>query len=170
MNEKLFWAINRYSGSSPFLDKFMILISNKIRYVFLFVLFYLWVRDSSLRKISKQAILSILWSFLLNGILKKCFYKPRTFKKHKVGILTPSKKDSSFPSKHTLLSFAMSTTIFLHVRVLGSILLGLSALTGFSRIWVGHHDPSDITKSAFIGSLSSALLDKICLFSNKTKP
>ncbi|MBM7587860.1 undecaprenyl-diphosphatase [Bacillus pakistanensis] len=169
MNEKLFWAINRYSGSSPFLDKLMILISNRIRYVFLFVLIYLWVRDSSLRKLSKKAVLSIIGSFILNGILKRCFYKTRTYEKRKVGILIPSKKDSSFPSKHTLLTFAMSTSIFLYARVLGTILLGLSALTGFSRIWVGHHDPSDITKSAFIGSMFSVLFDKICLFSNKIK-
>ncbi|ADE68636.1 hypothetical protein BMQ_1604 [Priestia megaterium QM B1551] len=74
----------------------------------------------------------------------KCFYfKPRPFMERRVGILIPSKMDSSFLSKHTLLAFAVSTSIFLHKRILGSVMLGLSLLTGFSRIWLGHHYPSD---------------------------
>ncbi|WML55828.1 phosphatase PAP2 family protein [Neobacillus sp. PS3-12] len=59
-----------------------------------------------------------------------------------------------------MLAFAVSTSIFLYDRVLGSIMWGISALTGFSRIWVGHHYPSDIIGSAFIASLTSIILDK----------
>jgi undecaprenyl-diphosphatase len=69
--------------------------------------------------------------------------------------------DSSFPSKHTLLVFAISTTIFLYDRIFGSIMWVLSLLTGFSRIWVGHHYPSDIIGSAFIATMTSILVDKI---------
>ena len=69
--------------------------------------------------------------------------------------------DSTFPSKHTLLVFAISTSIFLYDRVLGSIMWVLSVLTGFSRIWVGHHYPSDIIGSAFIATMTSTILDKI---------
>jgi undecaprenyl-diphosphatase len=80
--------------------------------------------------------------------------------KRRVGILIPSKMDSSFPSKHTLLVFAVSTTVFLYRRVLGSIMWGISLLTGLSRIWVGHHYPTDIIGSAILGSLSSLFVHK----------
>jgi undecaprenyl-diphosphatase len=81
--------------------------------------------------------------------------------KYRVGILTPSKMDSTFPGKHILLVFAISTSIFLYDRVLGSVMWILSVLTGFSRIWVGHHYPSDIIGSAFIATVTSTILDKI---------
>lgn len=89
--------------------------------------------------------------------------------KRRVGILIPSKRDSSFPSKHTLLVFAISTSIFLYERVLGSIMMVLSALTGFSRIWIGHHFLSDIIGSAFIGIMTSSILEKGTKFTLKTK-
>ena len=79
----------------------------------------------------------------------------------RVGILIPSKMDSSFLSKHTLLAFAVSTSIFLHKRILGSVMLGLTLLTGFSRIWLGHHYPSDIAGSAVLGSFTSAIIHKL---------
>ncbi|MEH7388496.1 phosphatase PAP2 family protein [Bacillus sp. JJ1521] len=37
----------------------------------------------------------------------------------------------------------------------------LSVLTGYSRIWVRHHYPSDIIRSAFISTMTSTILDKI---------
>jgi undecaprenyl-diphosphatase len=89
-----------------------------------------------------------------------------SFIKRRVGILIPSKMDSSFLSKHTLLTFAVSTSIFLHERVIGSVMWGLALLTGFSKIWVGHHYPSDIIRSAFIGSVTSITIDKTARFFN----
>ena len=60
-----------------------------------------------------------------------------------------------------LLVFAISTSIFLYDRILGSIMWILSVLTGLFRIWVGHHYPSDIIGSAFIASMTSIMLEKI---------
>lgn len=68
--------------------------------------------------------------------------------------------DSSFPSKHTLLVFAVSTSVLLYNRVLGSIMCGLAVMTGITRIWVGHHYPSDIIGSAILGSVTSMCVHK----------
>jgi undecaprenyl-diphosphatase len=103
--------------------------------------------------------MGITW--LIHTLIKLFYFKPRPYVKHRVGILIPSKMDSTFPSKHTLFVFAISTSIFFYNRVLGSILWVLSVLTGFSRIWVGHHYPSDVIGSAFIATMTSTLLEKI---------
>lgn len=74
-------------------------------------------------------------------------------------LLIPSKNNSSFPSKHTALAFALSTSVLLRERLFGSIMWFLAILTGFSRIWLGHHYPFDIIGSAFIGILISMAID-----------
>ncbi|WP_299088798.1 undecaprenyl-diphosphatase [uncultured Metabacillus sp.] len=160
MNNKVFNLINYYSGRCSPIDLLMILISNKIRYVFIFVLIFMWFRNDFYKKVTCNAVKSTGITMVIHTLIKLCYFKPRPFVKHRVGILIPSKMDSSFPSKHTLLAFAISTSIFLYDRVLGSIMWVLSVLTGFSRIWVGHHYPSDIIGSACIGTMASILLDK----------
>lgn len=156
MDYKMFGAINRLAGRYSLLDRLMILISNKVRYVFIFVLILMLFRNYS----HKKVLLSAVFTLFINSVIKLFYFKPRPFVKRRVGILIPSKADSSFPSKHTLLVFAVATSIFLQERILGAIMLGLSMLTGFSRIWVGHHYPSDIIGSAFIGSLTSIVINK----------
>ncbi|MBD1380658.1 undecaprenyl-diphosphatase [Metabacillus arenae] len=145
------------------IDLFMILISKKMRYVFLFVLLFMWI-NSSYKKAAKKAVISSLFSLIINRLIKSVYFKPRPFMKRRIGILIPSKTDSSFPSKHTLLVFSISTSVFLYERFIGSIMWGLSMLTGFSRIWLGHHYPIDIIGSAFIGSFVSILTDKTFRF------
>ena len=166
MDYKIFKVINRPAGRYSLLDMLMILISKKVRYLYIFILCLMWFRNNFGRKVVLNAVKSTVFSLFIN-ILIKCFYfKPRPFIKRRIGILIPSKTDSSFPSKHTLLAFAVSISIFLSKRIIGSIMIGLSMLTGVSRIWVGHHYPSDIIGSAFIGSLIGLAVHKAPRFFN----
>ncbi|MFE8700100.1 phosphatase PAP2 family protein [Cytobacillus sp. FJAT-54145] len=155
MDIKLFRAIFRLSGRSSLLDQLMILTSNKIRYVYIFVLLVMWIQNDGYKKIAIQTLRSTFIAFLVDLTFRFFLYRPRPFIKRRVGILIPSKVNSSFPSKHTLLVFAVSTSILLYQRTLGLLMTGLSLLTGLSRIWVGHHYPSDIIGSALLGSLTS---------------
>src|SRR4051812_12010899 len=161
MNNKVFKLINQFSGRCSLIDLLMIMISNKIRYVFISVLIFMWFRNDSYKKVTCNALKSMGITLLIHTLIKLFCFKPRPFVKHRVGILIPSKMDSTFPSKHTLLVFAISTSIFLYDRVLGSIMWVLSVLTGFSRIWVGHYYSSDIIGSAVIVTMTSIILDKI---------
>ncbi|MFS0906565.1 undecaprenyl-diphosphatase [Priestia aryabhattai] len=164
MDDKGLRTINQLAGRYSVLDMLMILISKKVRYVFMFVLIVMWFRNDSQKKVTVNAVLSAVFTLFIHTLMKCFYFKPRPFMKRRVGILIPSKIDSSFLSKHTLLAFAVSTSIFLHERILGSVMWGLSLLTGFSRIWVGHHYPSDIIRSAFIGSLTGIIIDKAADF------
>jgi undecaprenyl-diphosphatase len=160
MDYKLFRVINMLSGRCSPIDWLMIIISKRIRYVYIFVLIFMWFKNEYYRKVSWNAVMSSGITLFLHTLINLFYFKPRPFVKRRVGILIPSKKDSSFPSKHTLLAFAVSTSINLYDGVLGSIMRVLSVLTGFSRIWTGHHYPSDIIGSAFIGSMTSIIVDK----------
>lgn len=139
------------------IDLLMILISNKIRYLYIFVLIFMWFKN---KKVARNVIKSACVALFIHSLIKLFYFKPRPFVKHRVGILIPSKMDSSFPSKHAMLAFAISTSIFFYNRILGLIMWLLSVLTGISRIWVGHHYPSDIIGSAFIATVISMILDK----------
>ncbi len=106
MNEKLFKLINQYSGRFSLLDFLMIFVSNKTRYVFVFMLIFMWFKNGPLRKAVYNAGLSAGITLFLHTLIKLFYFKPRPFVKRRVGILIPSKRDSTFPSKHTLLVFA----------------------------------------------------------------
>ncbi|MEH7380240.1 undecaprenyl-diphosphatase [Bacillus sp. JJ1533] len=155
MDVKVFRVINQMSGRSSLVDHFMILVSNKVRYVYFLILIVMWFKKHPYKQITNNAVISAIVTLVMNSFFKLFIYKPRPFIKKRVGILIPSKLDSSFPSKHTLLVFAVSTSVLLYNRVLGSIMFGLAVMTGLSRIWVGHHYPSDIIGSALLGSLTS---------------
>lgn len=161
---KIFQAIHMLSGRFSLLDKCMIFISNRIRYVYILLLIIMWFKSMTYKKMTINSVISAFITLIINIFIKLFYFKPRPFVKRRVGILIPSKRDSSFPSKHTLLVFAISTSVFLYERFLGSIMFGLSFLTGLSRIWVGHHYPSDIIGSALLGSLTSMIIHKLSRF------
>jgi undecaprenyl-diphosphatase len=140
------------------IDELMIFISNKMRFVALFILVILLFRK---RNLFIEAVVSIVITLFINFMAKLFYFKPRPFMERRVAVLTPSKLDSTFPSKHTILTFAFSTIVLFYQRILGSIMMGFSILTGFSRIWVGHHYPSDIAGSAVLGSFTSIIIHKI---------
>nr|WP_207789250.1 phosphatase PAP2 family protein [Neobacillus terrae] len=146
----------------------MILISNRIRYVYIAIMLIMWFKKRNYKKMTIEAVITILITLIIHFLIKIFYFKPRPFLKRRVGILIPSKKDSSFPSKHTLFAFAVSTTIFYYKRTLGTIMSVLSLLTGVSRIWIGHHYPSDIAGSAILGSFISMLIHKISSLMKKT--
>lgn len=158
MDIKIFRAIHLLAGRSNILDLFMILLSNRVRYVYLITLAVMFLRNEFYRKIAIKGGISALIVLLIHFLIKLFYFRPRPFLKRRVGILIPSKHDSSFPSKHTILVFAISTSILMYQRALGLMMSALSLLTGFSRIWVGHHYPSDIVGSAVIGSITSIVV------------
>lgn len=154
MDIKIFTFINDFTGRVRLLDIFMMFISQKLRYLFAFVLIIMWFRDHYHKRVTSYAGISAFISLLVSSMIKIFFYKPRPFLKKSVNLLAPvpSKRNSTFPSKHTTLAFAVSTTILFYKRTLGMIMSISALLAGLSRIWMGQHYPSDIIGSIFIGS------------------
>ncbi|RXJ04601.1 undecaprenyl-diphosphatase [Anaerobacillus alkaliphilus] len=161
MDYQLFKAINRLAGRNSMLDKYMIAVSKKYYFLLIIVLIYISLTGYIDRKVVKKALVSYCLSISIAYVLNQFFYKPRPFLEHQVNLLIPAKKTSSFPSKHTLFLFVVSSTLFFHDRIVGSYLWGLSVLTGISRVWLGHHYPFDILGSAIIGSMTSSVVERL---------
>lgn len=155
MNYKIFRAVNKFTGRYRLIDIFMIAISQKLRYLYAFILLVMWFRNNYHKKISLYAGISAGMTLLITIFIKLFYFKPRPFVKHRVHLLAPvpSKRDSTFPSKHTTLAFAVAISLLFYKRTLGSIMSLFACLAGFSRIWMGQHYPSDIVFSALVGSL-----------------
>ncbi|AZU61916.1 phosphatase PAP2 family protein [Neobacillus mesonae] len=163
MNERMFKGINQYAGTSRLLDFLMVLISGKARYVYLLVVIILCVRRHAYRKMAAYTGVSVGVAYIICFLIKLFSFQPRPYVKHSVHLLPPfpSKKDSSFPSKHTTLAFAMAASVIVYHRLAGSLLWLLSVLVGVSRIWTGQHYPSDIVGSAIIGNVTAYLVKQL---------
>jgi undecaprenyl-diphosphatase len=161
MDKKLFRALNQFTGHYRFLDIIMIMISKKLRYLFAFILLIMWFRNNYHRRIVSFAVISAIITFFLTNVIKLFYFKPRPFLKNRVNLLAPvpSKKNSTFPSKHTTLAFAVAISVLFYKRTLGFILSILAFLSGFSRIWMGQHYPTDIIGSAIIGSTTATCVN-----------
>ncbi len=68
--------------------------------------------------------------------------------------------ETSFPSDHTTLMFAMSLMLltFKDLRSKGMILFVLSLIGGLARVYTGLHFPMDIIGSLFVAQVSTGLL------------
>lgn len=155
MDDKIFRTLNQFTGRNRFVDIFMIIISKKLRYFFAYFLVIMWFQNNFHKRITSLAGISAIITLLLTSVIKLVYFKPRPFSKKRVKLLAPvpSEKDSSFPSKHTTLAFAVAISVLFYKRTFGCILSILAFLAGFSRIWMGQHYPSDIIGSAIIGSI-----------------
>lgn len=81
---------------------------------------------------------------------------------NKLLIKPPS--DFSFPSGHTMCSFAPATVLFYMNKRIGFYSFFLGSLIGFSRLYLYVHYPSDVFSGAIIGVLLG--ITTIIMFNN----
>ncbi len=99
-------------------------------------------------------IAALLVSELVTGVLKNAIgrMRPEQVLGH-VTLLAGKATTYSFPSAHTVRSFAAATVLSRHYRRRRWPLYALATLIGVSRIVVGLHFPSDVAAAATIGLL-----------------
>jgi undecaprenyl-diphosphatase len=98
---------------------------------------------------------SALIALGLGQLIGKALPRPRPYLSHTVHQLIPPSLDTSFPSDHAILGFAVAVMIWKYNKRAGVALLVLATLMAIARVFVGAHYPGDVLGGAMLGTLTS---------------
>ncbi|MFP7486440.1 undecaprenyl-diphosphatase [Priestia filamentosa] len=159
MNYDIFKSINHLAGKHPFLDDIMVNVSTKALILYALFLIMIWIFGGENHKhtVFWAGVTGVL-ALVVNATIAHFYFEPRPFVSHAVNVLTPHDADASFPSDHTTGAFALSFAILLSHKRIGSALVAFALLTGFSRIYVGHHYPFDVLGSIIVAIVISLIV------------
>lgn len=154
---------------SPLMDAVMPFISSLGNYGFIWILAaVIMICIPKYRKYGIALLCIIIVSSIIgNIILKPLIGRARPFSTYPIyNLLIAPPTDFSFPSGHTVASFA-SAVLFLKLnKTLGILAFILASLIAFSRLYLYVHYPTDVIAGIFLGILCSSL---ICRFFFKAK-
>jgi undecaprenyl-diphosphatase len=159
LDYSVFRAINGLAGRSSALDAVMIASAKYLPIVFALALVALWL--SWRPRNQRGAFLagaSALIALGLGQIVGKALPRPRPYLSHAVHQLIPPSLDTSFPSDHAILGFAIAVMVWRYNRRAGGVLLVLATLMAIARVFVGAHYPGDVLGGAVLGALTSVVL------------
>lgn len=118
-------------------------------------------------KIAKLCLYALVLSGVIAAVLKLAIQHPRPYvvlsNIHQ--LVTPT-EPNSFPSGHTSSSFSVVTVlsyVFREKKWLVCILIFLSIMIAFSRIYCGMHYPLDLIVGAAVGIISGIVVLKVKL-------
>jgi undecaprenyl-diphosphatase len=138
----------------------MVFAAKYIIYIFVIYLAYLWFVKSKYRQEVLLVGYAPLLGLGLNFIITLFYFHPRPFMVPTGVLLIAHAPETSFPSDHTTLMFAVSLMLLTlkELRSKGMILFVLSFIGGLARVYTGLHFPMDIIGSLFVALVSTGLL------------
>jgi undecaprenyl-diphosphatase len=155
----LFRAINGLAGRSQIVDAIMVGGAKFLPVVFALGLVGLWLtwRPTNQRAAFLAGI-SALVALGIGQLIGMVFPRPRPYLSHQVQLLISRTVDTSFPSDHATLGFAVAVLVWRYNRRAGTALLLLAFVLALARVFVGAHYPSDVLGGAMLGSLTSVAI------------
>lgn len=106
------------------------------------------------RKVGAAMAVSLIVAlFVGNYYLKELVARPRPFQLKEVYILIPKPEGYSFPSGHTMASFAAAFALRLTHKKEGTLAIILAVFIGFSRMYLYVHFFTDVLCGALFGML-----------------
>lgn len=157
-----------YNVSNDFLDWLMPLITKlgDKGLMWIIIAVILLIPKKTRRVGAGMGVAMLLGLIIGNGLLKNLIMRPRPF--DVVGralrpedLLIAPPTDYSFPSGHTLSSFAAATAIYKDHTLFGFVAYVMAGLIAFSRMYLYVHYPSDILGGIVLGLLLGLLGTKI---------
>jgi undecaprenyl-diphosphatase len=152
----LFRAISGLAGRSHLVDAIVVAGAKFLPVVFALALVGLWL---TWRPINQRAAflagMSALVALGIGQLIGMALPRPRPYLSHQVNLLISPTADTSFPSDHATLGFAVAVLVWRYNRRAGTGLLLLALVLAFARVFVGAHYPSDVLGGAVLGALTS---------------
>lgn len=121
-----------------------------------------WLIDGRIKKEQAlHALFSALIVWLLVELIKNFIPTLRPYMINGEGIKTITLPvDSSFPSAHTAVAFALAVSIFLHNKKTGLVFIVAALMVAAGRILANVHYPQDILIGGLLGILVSLVVDR----------
>ncbi len=162
---EIFHAINGLAYKSNALDSFMIFSSKYLPYIFALTIIAIFLigivkRDINYRKMAVSTIVFTIINLIISFLIGVFYYSPRPFVHNKVNLLYYHAADTSFPSDHATASMSIALGFGMFNKFIGCIFTVLSVLIGISRVYVGHHYPTDVIGAYIIVIITSILYNK----------
>ena len=152
-------ATNGLAGRWGLLDALMIGLAKYVHFVFAATLLLVWlIRTARAQRLALIAGIAALLALGAGQVIGLSFPRLRPYQALPVHLLVPHAPDSSFPSDHATLAFAVTAILWRLDRRLGAALLALSCVLAFARVFIGAHYPTDVVGGAILGSGVAAIV------------
>jgi undecaprenyl-diphosphatase len=99
---------------------------------------------------------STLVAMGLGQLIGMAYPRPRPYDTYPIHLLVPRVHDTSFPSDHAIVGFAVAVGVMMVNRRAGIALLAAALVLCFARVFVGAHYPTDVLAGAALGGLTAA--------------
>lgn len=139
---------------------FATLLAQSAFYLVPFMLVLLWIFGAHAeRRAAVDAGLSSLLALALAVVISSLWMHPRPFAVLQIRIFLKHAADSSFPSDHSTVLFALGFALLASGSVPGrsagalAVVLGISV--GWARVYLAAHYPLDIVGAAGVAAISS---------------
>lgn len=146
---------------NKYLDRLMPIVTSMGNVGFIWIVISgILVLNKPYRSIGNMVILTLIVSTIIGeGIVKHIVRRVRPCNyQNSINILISKPMSYSFPSGHTVSSFAVAETLSAYFSQYRLIFMGIAFLIAFSRIYLYVHYPTDVIAGIIIGILCSKLI------------
>jgi undecaprenyl-diphosphatase len=160
LNQTLFLLINATAHPDPVLLTIAKVCAEQLIWLIPLAVLVGWLSGAEkTRKLMLQATASAIIGMLLNQLIGLFWQHPRPFMMGLGHTFVPHVADSSFPSDHLTLLWAVAFSFLFHrrLRAIGLMLALLGLPVAWARIYVGVHFPLDMLGAAAVAALSAGL-------------
>lgn len=157
-NRSLFLVINAPAHAGPLALAVALAFAEYAIWLVPATLAFGWLRgDDETRFAAIEAALAGMAALLMNQLIALAWWHPRPFAIHLGHAYLAHAADSSFPSDHLTLLWAVGFSLALHrqTRAAGVALSLLGVPMAWARIYLGVHYPLDMAGAALVAALSA---------------